>query len=135
MEEAYKKEDFTAGGNVKLNVTHKYYYQVQGQMAMLANNNGAILPSGHHRASLLRELDLMQDVLPKLEHFYDVAILLELACPRHPLGQPNGEPVAAISCIFVKSSQRSEYRIHSGYIRFNHAPSFQTSQGGKVLGV
>ena len=98
VEEACNKKDFMAyvkDGQVTLKHTHKYFYQIQGQMAICRRNWCDFViwtPSSIIIERIVFDKNFWQEVLPKLEHFYDVAILPELASPRYPQGQPIREP-------------------------------------------
>jgi len=98
VDEACKKKDFIAyvkDGQVTLKHTHKYFYQVQGQMAICRRNWCDLViwtPSSLTIERIAFDPNFWQDVLPKLEHFYDTAVLPELASPRHPQGQTIREP-------------------------------------------
>ena len=98
VEEACKKKDFTAyvkDGQVTLKHTHRYYYQVQGQMAICQRRWCDFViwtPCSLTIERIPFDLNFWQEVMPKLEHFYNTAVLPKLASPRHPQGQPIREP-------------------------------------------
>lgn len=94
VEEACKKKDFMStlsNGKVCLKRTNKYYYQVQGQMAICKRTWCDFViwtPSSLSIERIKFDSEFWKDVLPKLEKFYDGAILPELVSPRFPQGQP-----------------------------------------------
>lgn len=105
VEEACQRKDFASyvkDGQVTLKRTHKYFYQVQGQMAICRRNWCDFViwtPASLTIERIPFDQQFWLDVLPKLEKFYDTAVLPELASPRHPQGQPIREP----GCMSVTS--------------------------------
>ena len=78
----------TANGLV-INSNHKYYYQIQLQMfctdtfwtdLVISDTKDLII------INVRRSNKFLMDVIPKLEHFYNSHILLELAYPRIKFG-------------------------------------------------
>ena len=98
VDEACQKKDFMSimkNGEVVLKRTHKYYYQVQGQMAICKRKWCDFViwtPSSLTIERITFDNEFWKDTLTKLENFYDHAILPELASPRFPQGQPIREP-------------------------------------------
>ena len=94
VEEACKKKDFMCmlnSGKVTLKRTHKYYYQVQGQMAITRRRWCDFVIWTPHSTTVERinfDEEFWATVVPKLELFYDRAIVPELVSPRHTQGQP-----------------------------------------------
>ena len=94
VEEACKKKDFMCmlnSGKVTLKRTHKYYYQVQGQMAITRRRWCDFVIWTPHSTTVERinfNEEFWATVVPKLELFYDRAIVPELVSPRHTQGQP-----------------------------------------------
>ena len=93
VEEACKKKDFMCmlnSGKVTLKRTHKYYYQVQGQMAITRRWWCDFVIWTPHSTTVERinfDEEFWATVVPKLELFYDRAIVPELVSPRHTQGQ------------------------------------------------
>ena len=98
VEEACTKKDFMAHmkeGRVELKRTHKYYYQVQGQMAICRRTWCDFVIWTPYSITIERinfDENFWKDTYKKLEQFYDAAVLPELASPRHSQGQPIREP-------------------------------------------
>ena len=98
VEESCKKKDFMStlhNSEVTLKRTHKYYYQVQGQMAICQKKWCDFViwtPSSLSIERIAFDPQFWQETLLKLERFYDQAVLPELASPRFPQGQPIREP-------------------------------------------
>ena len=93
VEEACTKKDFMTHmkeGRVELKCTHKYYYQVQGQMAICRRTLCDFViwtPYSVTSERINFDENFWNDI-----QFYDAAVLPELASPRHPQGQPIREP-------------------------------------------
>ncbi len=100
VNEACNKKDFMTSlkdGQVTLKRSHKYFYQVQGQMAVCQRSWCDFViwtPSSITVERIPFDEKLWMEVLPQLEYFFDNAILPELASPHHPQGQNILEPVA-----------------------------------------
>lgn len=78
-------------GVVTLKRTHKYYYQVQGQMAICKRNWCDLViwtPTSLTIERIPFDTDFWKNTLQKLEKFYDRAVLPELASPHFPQEQP-----------------------------------------------
>ena len=92
--DAAKSKDFfasTKDGKVTLKRNHNYFFQIQGQMAICKRNwcDFVIMKTKEMIIErIIFDPKLWQETLPKLESFYDKAILPELACPRVPQNQP-----------------------------------------------
>ena len=108
VKEACKKKDFMStvnNGRVTLKRTHKYFYQVQGQMAICQRNWCDFViwtPTSISVERIAFDPGFWANVLPKLELFFDRAILPELSSPRFPQGQPIRElptPPWLICCL------------------------------------
>lgn len=79
-------------GQLHLKRNHKYYYQVQGQMAITGRNWCDFV--------VWTECDIfierikyrhnfwIEECMPKLANFYDKCVLPEIVAPRYPLGLP-----------------------------------------------
>lgn len=83
-------------GKVVLKSTHKYFYQVQGQMAICKRKWCDFViwtPSSLSIERIYFNPDFWKNTIKKLENFYVQAILPELASPRYPQGQPIREPI------------------------------------------
>ena len=98
VEEGCKNKGFMStmqNNQVVLKRTHKYYYQVQGQMMICGKRWCDFViwtPSSLSIERITFDPQFWQDTQAKLEHFYDQAVLPELASPRFPQGQPIREP-------------------------------------------
>ena len=82
-------------GTLRLKKTHAYFYQVQGQLAVMNLPWCDFVlwtPKELHVERIQADPAFWREVLPKLEKFYDTALLPELASPRYPHGQPIREP-------------------------------------------
>ena len=83
-------------GKLELKQTHKYYYQVQGVMAITDTKWCDFVvwtPKGVSIQRIMYDHTFWTDqMLPKLLGFYDTALLPELAAPEHPNGRPIREP-------------------------------------------
>ena len=85
--DAAKSKDFfasTKDGKVTLKRNHNYFFQIQGQMAICKRNWCDFVIWTTKEMTIERIIfdpKLWQETLPKLEFFYDKAILPELACP------------------------------------------------------
>ena len=93
QEEALKKDFFAniINGKVTLKKSHKYYYQVQSQMAICRRAWCDFViwtPKGITIETINFDPIFWKEIFPKLETFYDKAILPELVSPRFPQGQP-----------------------------------------------
>ena len=75
---------------IHLKTSHNYYYQVQGQMAVLnlpwCDFVVWTLKDYHTERIFFNESFWKDHCYPKLHAFYYGIILLELLHPRHPLG-------------------------------------------------
>ena len=78
-------------GWIELKRTRKYYYQVQGQMAIYRRIWYDFVIWTPFSVTIERincDENFWKDKYKKLQQFYDVAVLPELASPHHPQGQP-----------------------------------------------
>lgn len=96
--EASKENFFCTmdNGQVKLKHNDKYYYQVQGVMAITKRRWCDFVvwtPKGISIERIDYDSGFWADhMLPKFLAFYNNALLPELAAPEHPNGRPIREP-------------------------------------------
>ena len=89
VQDAAMSKDFFANiqnGKVTLKWTHNYYYQIQGQMAICKRKWCDFViwtPKEMTTERIVFDPIFWQEMLPKLELFYDRAILPELASPQN----------------------------------------------------
>ena len=82
-------------GKPSLKKTHNYFYQIQGVMGITGSGWCDFVvwtPKGVSIERIKRDSSFWDKMLPKLEHFFDSALLPELASPQHPYGRPIREP-------------------------------------------
>ncbi len=102
VQQACGKKDFMSNiinGEITLKRTHKYYYQVQGQMAICKRKWCDFVIwtlSSLSTEKITFDPDFWKTILQKPENFYDRAILPELASPRFPQGQPTNTTLKVI---------------------------------------
>ena len=83
------EESDESDGTLRLKKTHAYFYQVQGQLAVMNLPWCDFVlwtPKELHVERIQADPAFWREVLPKLEKFYDTALLPELASPRYPHG-------------------------------------------------
>ena len=84
-------------GKFYLKTTHKYYYQIQGQLYITGRpwcDFVVWTPSYTSVERIWFDTTLWsQKMYPRLREFYMNSLLPELTSPRHPSGQPIREPV------------------------------------------
>ena len=82
-------------GKVTLRRNHNYYYQVQGALGVTARKWCDFVvwtPQGISTERIPFDQEFWDSMMPKLERFFDTAILPELAAPQHPNRRPIREP-------------------------------------------
>ncbi len=82
-------------GTVTLRTNHSYYYQVQGALGVTGRQWCDFVvwtPQGVSTERILFDQNFWESMVPKLECFFDTAVLPELAAPQHPNGRPIREP-------------------------------------------
>ncbi len=83
-------------GSFRLKMKHKYFHQVQGQMAVTGMpwcDFVVWTPHGLHVERIFFDKAVWdQRMFPKLQKFFDDAMLPELVAPRYSQGQPIREP-------------------------------------------
>ena len=80
---------------VTLRRNHNYYYQVQGALGVTGLKWCDFVvwtPQGISIERISFDLAFWESMTPKLEHFFDSAVLPELADPQYPSGRPIREP-------------------------------------------
>jgi hypothetical protein len=78
-------------GEPELKRGHDYFYQVQGTMAITERSWCDFVvwsPKGMSVERIRFDVQLWAETKPKLENFYQKAVLPELTLPRLPRGQP-----------------------------------------------
>ena len=90
-----------SNGKFSLKTTHKYYYQVQGQLYITGRPWCDFVVWTPSYISVERiwfdSILWSTKMYPRLREFYMNSLLPELASPRHPSGQPIQEPVPFFS--------------------------------------
>ena len=74
-------------GELKLNRKHNYYYQVQGVMGITGRTWCDFVvwtPKGISIERIDHDPTFWKNMIPKLQSFFDNALLPELAAPEHP---------------------------------------------------
>lgn len=82
-------------GKVTLQKNHKYYYQIQGALGITGRKWCDFVvwtPQGVSIERIRFDDDFWKSMVPKLEQFFDTAVLPELAAPQLPNGRPIIEP-------------------------------------------
>ena len=82
-------------GKVILQKNHNYYYQVQGVLGVTGRKWCDFVvwtPQGISIERIPFDQGFWEAMIPKLERFFDTAVLPELTAPQHPNGRPIREP-------------------------------------------
>lgn len=83
------------GERVTLRQSHNYYYQIQGALGVTGRQWCDFVVWTTRGISIERiqfDQAFWESMTIKLEHFFDTAVLPELAAPQHPNGRPIREP-------------------------------------------
>lgn len=83
------------GGKPVLKQTHNYFYQIQGIMAITQRKWCDFViwtPKGISVERIAADTSFWEKMVPKLDTFWNRAILPELAAPEHPHKRPIREP-------------------------------------------
>ena len=84
-------------GKLLLKQTHNYFYQIQGVMAITNRKWCDFVvwtPKGISIERIKANPKFWEEIVPKLDDFWNKAILPELAAPEHPYKRPIREPGA-----------------------------------------
>ena len=99
-QEACSLKDFSCkldqDGRVRLKSPHNYYYQVQRVMGITGSQWCDFVvwtPKGISIERISFDSTFWNNMIPKLENYYDSALLPELVAPEHPNGRPIREPL------------------------------------------
>ena len=83
------------GGRKSLKQTHNYFYQIQGILAITKRNWCDFViwtPKGISIERIKADTSLWEKMVPKLDAFWNTAMLPELAASEHPHKRPIQEP-------------------------------------------
>lgn len=97
--------------NLYLPTTHKYYYQIQGQLA-ITNRQWCDLfvwsPKDSKIFHIQRDVNFWESILPKLQQFYTECCVPEIVDPRVPRKKVIREPLYIIEAIRKKKESEQE---------------------------
>lgn len=98
-------------GKLYLPTTHKYYYQIHGQLA-ITNRKWCDLfvwsPKDTIILHIQRNTDFWDKIDPKLKQFYTECCVPEIVDPRVPRKQPIREPQYILAAITQKGNNRKK---------------------------